>query len=515
MVTQGRKGQLIMQSYRFIGMSGLLALGAVAAIGAACGGDDDVVNPPATTTGGSGGAGGSAATGGDAGSGGSTGGSGGSGGDPDDGGGTGGTGGDDGGGGPRPQVVINDNITTDTMWTPDNDYVLGYQKQIFVKNNATLTILAGTNVLGDASSVLTITRGAKLNAAGTKERPITFTSKQPAGQKTAGFWGGLIILGNAPINVNANSTPPSPEAVFEAFTSSAEDGKFGGSDPHDNSGVLRYLRLEFGGFAYATDREFNNVTLCGVGDGTVIDYVQTHHGRDDGMELFGGTVNVKHVVASQNEDDGFDTDNGWQGKGQFIIIQALTPQGSDPSNGYESDNHANAPSYTAAPRTNPTLFNVTLVGKKDYAAGSSYAARIRRGAGGHYYNHIFMNFPQGILLEHQATQDQANASELFIKNSVFFSNGGNFPSSSPAPTPPEIDERAIFTNAAWSNSETDPGMSDGALSLTAPSFKPNAPVAGGATPPDDGFFDPTATFIGAVGTEDWTEGWTTYPQPAP
>jgi hypothetical protein len=393
--------------------------------------------------------------------------------------------------------------------------VLGYQKQIFVKNSATLTILPGTNVLGDSSSVLTITRGAKINAVGTKERPIVFTSKQPAGQKTAGFWGGLIILGNAPINVNTNSMPPTQDAVFEAFTSSAEDGKFGGTDPHDNSGVLRYLRLEFGGFAYATDREFNNITLCGVGDGTVIDYVQTHHGRDDGIELFGGTVNVKHIVASQNEDDGVDTDNGWQGKGQFIVIQAMTPQGSDPSNGYESDNHANSTSYTAAPRTKPTLYNVTLLGKKDYTAGSSYAARIRRGAGGNYYNHIFMNFPQGILLEHQATQDQATAMELFIKNSVFFSNGGNFPSSSPAPTPPEIDERATFMNAAWSNLETDPGIPDAAFSLTAPNFKPNAPVAGGATPPADGFFDPAATFIGAIGADDWTQGWTSYPQPAP
>jgi hypothetical protein len=497
-----------MRNYRFIGLSGMLALGAAAATGAACGGDDDVVQPPTTTTGATGGTGGAGGTGGDGGSGGSTGGSGGTGGDTDGGGGTGGS----GGGTPRPEVVINDNITTDTTWTADNDYVLGYQKQIFVKNNATLTIMPGTNVLGDTSSVLTITRGSKINAQGTKERPIVFTSKEP-GPKTAGFWGGLIILGNAPINVNTNSMPPSTEAIFEAFPGSSDDGKFGGTDPHDNSGMLRYVRLEFGGFAYANDREFNNLTLCGVGDGTSIDYVQTHHGRDDGIELFGGTVNLKHLLASQNEDDGFDTDNGWQGKGQFIIIQALTPVGADPSNGYESDNHAVAASYTAAPRTKPTLYNVTLLGKKDYTAGSSYAARIRRGAGGHYYNHIFINFPQGILLEHAATQEQANAMELFIKNSVFFSNGGNFPSSSPAPTPPEIDERMIFTNPDWANREDDPGMPDAALSLTAPNFKPNALVTGGATPPNDGFFDASATFIGAVGTEDWTQGWTAYPQP--
>ena len=529
-------------------LRGLLAFTAAAAIGAACGGDDDVVLPPTTTTGGAGGAGATGgggtgggtgggdtggaggATGGAGGAGGSTGGAGGgdmdgggaggTGGGDMDGGGTGGTGGTGGSGGaggadggPLPQVVINDNITADTTWTADNEYVLGYQKQIFVKNGATLTIQPGTRVLGDASSVLTITRGSKINAVGTKERPILFTSKQLDGQKTAGFWGGLIILGRAPINVNG----PDSVATFEAFPAGGEDGMFGGTDANDNSGVLRYLRLEFGGFAYQTDREFNNITLCGVGAGTVIDYVQTHHGRDDGIEFFGGTVNVKHILATQNEDDGLDTDNGWQGKGQFIIVQATFPLGSDPSNGYESDNHANSTSYTTSPRTKPTLYNVTLLGKKDYTTGTSFAARIRRGAGGHYYNHIFANFPQGILLEHQATQDQVTAGELFIKNSIFFQNGSNnFPTSPPAPTPPEIDERAIFMNSAWSNREDDPGLSADAYSLTAPKFTAGAAaMTGGATPPNDGFFDTSATFVGAVGTEDWTQGWTAYPQPAP
>ncbi|HMJ52576.1 MAG TPA: hypothetical protein VK540_10885 [Polyangiaceae bacterium] len=535
-------------------LGGLLAIAAASAVSAACSGDDDVVDPPTTTAGGAGGTGATGGTGGSTGgtgggdtggsggttggsggttggSGGSTGGAGGSGGSDTDGGGTGGTGGGDtdGGGGtagsggsgggsdggPLTTVTINDNITTDTTWTADNEYVLGYQKQIFVKNGATLTIQPGTTVLGDASSVLTVTRGSKLLAVGTKEKPIVFSSKQPAGQKTPGFWGGLIILGRAPVNVNK---PGSNEAVFEAFTSAADDGKFGGDDPHDNSGILRYLRLEFGGFAYATDREFNNITLCGVGDGTAIDYVQTHHGRDDGIELFGGTVNVKHILSSQNEDDGFDTDNGWQGKGQFIIIQSMSPAGTDPSNGYESDNHATATSYTTEPRTKPTLYNVTLLGKKDYAAGSSFAAIFRRGTQGNYHNHLFMSFPQAIEVRDQASADAANAGDLFIKNSIFFQNGTdnmNFPATA---TTPLIDERAVFMNAAWSNREVDPGLPAGAFSLTAPSFKPNAGSAaltGGAAPPDDMFFDPTATFVGAIGADDWTQGWTAYPQPGP
>jgi hypothetical protein len=500
-----------MRNYRRISiLSGLLAVAAAPAIGGACGGDDDVVNPK-STTGGAGGTGASGGTGGSTGgTGGDTGGTGGSGGDDMDGGG-GTSGGSDGG--PLPQVVINDNITADTTWTPDNEYVLGYQKQIFVKNGATLTIEPGTTVLGDASSVLTVTRGSKLNAVGTRERPIVFTSKQPAGQKTAGFWGGLIILGRAPINVNG----PGMDAVFEAFTSSAEDGKFGGTDPDDSSGALRYIRLEFGGFAYATDREFNNITLCGVGAGTVIDYVQTHHGRDDGIELFGGTVNIKHIVSSQNEDDGFDTDNGWQGKAQFIIVQALSPLGSDPSNGYESDNHANSTSYKTDPRTNPTVYNATLIGKKDYTAGSSFAAIFRRGTGGNYYNHLFMNFPQGIEVRDQATMDQIADGNLFVKNSIFFDNagGGNFPATPSMPL--DFPERMIFMDASWSNREVDPGMPTDAFSLTSPKFAlgaGSAALGGGATPPSDGFFEP-ATFVGAVGAEDWTQGWTAYPQPAP
>jgi hypothetical protein len=514
-----------MRTHRFTNLrTGLLAIAAVSAMASACGGDDDVVNPPTTTAG----AGGTGATGGTGGStggtgGGDTGGKGGAGaggstggaGGGTDGGGAGGSGGSDDGG-PLPQIVVNDNITADTTWSPENEYVLGYQKQIFVKNGATLNILPGTTVMGDASSVLTITRGAKITAVGTKEKPIIFTSKQPAGQKTAGFWGGLIILGRAPVNVNR---PSSSEAVFEAFTGSVDDGKFGGDDPHDNSGALRYVRLEFGGFAYATDREFNNITLCGVGDGTIIDYVQTHHGRDDGMELFGGTVNIKHLLSSQNEDDGFDIDNGWQGKAQFVIVQALWPQGADPSNGYESDNHAASPSYAQDPRTKPTIYNATLLGKKDYSAGSSFAAIFRRGSGGNYYNHIFANFPQGIEARDQATANQLAANELFIKNSIFFQNAAdnsNFPSTPTMPV--DIDEKTIFLNPAWSNHQVDPGLPAEAFSLTAPKFQPapgSAALSGGAVPPDDGFFEPTATFVGAVGSDDWTQGWTAYPQPTP
>ena len=155
-------------------------------------------------------------------------------------------------------------------------------------------------------------------------------------------------MGKAPQNTNANSTPPSATATFEAYGTADPDGLFGGTDPDDNSGTIKYVRIEFAGFNFVADREFNNLTLCGVGTGTTIDYVQVHGGSDDGIEFFGGTVNVKHLVSSQNEDDGFDTDNGWQGKAQFVIVQNVQPDGAR-----EASQRVTSPTTTARRRRTP------------------------------------------------------------------------------------------------------------------------------------------------------------------
>ncbi len=420
---------------------------------------------------------------------------------------------------PGPQtIVLNEDITEDTTFEEENTYIIPRLKQLFVQPGMTLTIEPGTTIYGEQGAVLVITRGAKIEAVGTPEKPITFTSAQDDGEKTPGYWGGVLILGAAPINVNTLSTPASEEATFEAFTSAIPEGKFGGSDEDDDSGTLKYVRIEFGGFNFVSDREFNNLTLCGVGAGTEIDYVQLHAGNDDGIELFGGTVDVKHIVSSQNRDDGFDTDNGWQGRGQFIVIQDVNPDATrEASNGYESDNHATAASYVADPRTLPTVYNVSVLGNASYTGGSSFAAVLRRGTGGHYFNHLFAGFPNGIELRDTATSDQVTAGNLYIQSSIFFGNdaagdGDNWPA---AQASGDIDEEAIFMQSGWNNQEIDPGLDADAFDLDAPVFalpSDAAALTGGATPPDDGFFDPSATFIGAVGTEDWTAGWTAYPQ---
>jgi len=435
---------------------------------------------------------------------------------------------------PGPQtIVLNDPITEDMTFEADNTYILPRLQYVFVEPGATLTIEPGAEIRGQQGSVLVVTRGAKIEAVGTVEDPIVFTSDQAAGSKTPGYWGGVLILGAAPINVNTLSNPTSLEATFEAFTSAIPEGFFGGDEENDDSGTLKYVRIEFGGFNFVSDREFNNLTLCGVGSGTEIDFVQLHAGNDDGIELFGGTVDVKHIVSSQNRDDGFDTDNGWVGRGQFIIVQNVLPDGSrEASNGYESDNHAVSASYIADPRTLPTIYNVSILGNAAYTGGSSFATVLRRGTGGHYYNHVITGFPNGIELRDSATNNQVTAGNLHIQSSIFFNNdAANDADNWPAPptctpmpcTPPaDFDEEGIFmgevghTGVAWNNQEVDPGLDPDSFDAEAPVFAlPNnsAALTGGATPPSaGGFFDTAATFIGAFGATDWTTGWTAYPQ---
>jgi hypothetical protein len=409
-------------------------------------------------------------------------------------------------------IRLNDNITTNTTFTADKKYIIPRLKQLFVQPGATLTIQPGTVVQGEEGSALVVTRGAKIMAEGTAAKPIVFTTAQPDNAKTRGFWGGVLILGAAPINVNALSTPPSQEATFEAFTAAIPEGKFGGNNPEDNSGVLKYVRIEFAGFNFVADREFNNLTLCGVGRGTTLDYIQVHAGSDDGIEFFGGTVNIKHLISSQNGDDGFDTDNGWNGKAQYVVIQNVSPDGArEASNGYESDNHAAAVSYVAEPRTLPTIFNATVIGDATYTGGASFAGVFRRGTGGRYENHIFYGFPVGPEFRDDATRAQLTAGNLSFKNNIMFNNGMNN-SNLPLPQPTnDIDESLFYDTSVRL---VDPGLPAAVLSKTAPSFQPAAASNAftGYSTPTDPFFD-AAPFVGAMGAQDWSAGWAAYPQP--
>lgn len=399
-----------------------------------------------------------------------------------------------------------DDIATDTCWTADTVYTINpkadgsYMK---VLSGATLTIEAGTTVLGGTGSALIVTRGARIVAEGTAAKPIVFTSAKAAGSRglgTSGDWGGLLLLGAAPTNWVGNNQ------LFEALPESDTYGYYGGDNASDDSGVLKYVRIEFAGNEYATGKEFNGLTLCGVGKGTTVDYVQVHRSSDDGVELFGGTVDVKHIVSSQNQDDGFDTDSGWSGRGQFIVVQHLNGQSSDP-NGYESDDHPSA--FDSLPRTAPTIYNATLVGNPA-STKSSFGAILRRGTSGLYYNQIFLNFPTAAIEVRDSQTVAQYPTTLAIQSSIFFTSAVLWRVQTPTDV---FDEETNFGGAA-SNRNVDPAITD-ASSLTAPSFKPAAgspALTGAATPPNDGFFDTTATYVGAMGSTDWTAGWTSYPQ---
>lgn len=428
----------------------------------------------------------------------------------------------------RQCVEVAEGITANTTWTADKVYVIPNFQHTFVRKPAVLTIMPGTEIRGGKGAVLTIARGAKIQAEGTAQQPIVFTSDQLGGTRTPGYWGGLLIMGYAAHNTNVLATPASGEVLFEAFSNADGDsGRFGnpiGMDiPTDNSGVLKYVRIEFGGFNFVQDREFNNLTLCGVGSGTTIDFVQLHGGQDDGVEFFGGTVNVKHIVSSQNEDDGFDADNGWKGMAQFVIVQNVAHRPGavlEATNGYEIDNHAASASFNAAPRTQPTIANVTLVGDRTYTEQAHWAAVFRRGMAGHFLNHIWHNFTRGPEVRDQATIDQVTAGNLTVSYSMLSQNDSTTNNLPDTATTPPFDETIIFNTASHDLMGVNPGLPAAATSRTAPDFKPAAGSAAldpaNAAPANeprmaDPFFE-KVTFVGAIGTVDWTAGWTKYPQ---
>jgi hypothetical protein len=228
----------------------------------------------------------------------------------------------------------------------------------FIAPGVILTVDPGAIVQGikgaATPSVLVFQRGAKINAAGTPANPIVFTSNQPNGSRGIGDWGGVVMNGNAPANC------PAGACLAEGLTGI----EFGGTDPNDSSGVIQYARIEFSGIELSTDNELNILTQNGVGRGTVEDHIQVNHGFDDGFEWFGGTVNMKFIVATSIGDDDFDWQLGYTGHVQFGL--GLKNAGNSDTNGrhgFEGDNNEN--NFAFLPRSNPVFCNVTLVGTKD------------------------------------------------------------------------------------------------------------------------------------------------------
>jgi len=321
----------------------------------------------------------------------------------------------------RPVVVVTGRVKGTESWTSNNYYLL--RGAVFVEDGATLNIQAGTRVIGESGSVgtLIVLRGGRLNAIGTREQPIVFTSDQPPGQRARGDWGGLIINGRAPVNI------PGGEGVGEADT-----GIYGGKDPNDNSGSLRYVRVEFAGTEFSPDNELNGIAFQGVGRGGSYEYIQIHMNKDDGLEWFGGTADIKHAVVTNAADDSTDWTFGWSGRMQFVVV---SQRGDDADNGIEADN--NEFNNELQPRSNPTIYNVTYCGDPDRNEGSesTRGALLRRGTAGTLRNFIFQGFKGvGIEVNGNSTLAQANQGNLRVNSGVIFNTGASGTAYGPVST---------------------------------------------------------------------------------
>ncbi|GAA4115747.1 hypothetical protein GCM10022393_16070 [Aquimarina addita] len=331
-------------------------------------------------------------------------------------------------------TILEGEITENTTLVASEVYeLLG---GVSVKENTTLTIEAGTRIVagntGGVFAYLAIEQGATIIAEGTASQPIVFTSNQST--PNPGDWGGLLIAGNAPINRGTTATTEVANLTY------------GGTDATDNSGILRYVRLEYTGGKINDDAEYNGLSLYGVGSGTTLEYIQAFNGNDDGIEFFGGTVNLKYAIVTGAGDDSYDWTDGWIGNGQFWIAQQTSLAGDK---GIEADNFADNPS--AAPFSNPTLSNITLIGAED-GDGENKGIEFRAGTKVSMYNTIIKAFPgKGIEVDDDQTLTNLNNNEVIVRNSII-DNVTSFDISHESAATVDLADFATFTNFTFDGS---------------------------------------------------------------
>jgi len=378
-----------------------------------------------------------------------------------------------------------------------------------VMAGATLSIEPGVVVFGqEGGDYIVIHRDAKINAEGTKAKPIIFTSLQDVkGLATgAGQWGGLVLLGNAPVN----KCPTDGSACALQVEGAKEGSVYGGTNWEDNSGVLKYVVVKYAGYEIAPDNELNGISFAGIGSGTTLDYIQVHSNADDGVEFWGGAANLKHLVLTGNQDDSIDWDLGYKGKIQFAYIEQ--DKNAGPANrGIEADNNGSHPSIE--PQSNPTLSNLTIIGNNfKSAGGDSEGIYLREGTAAKIFNTVVTGPSEmGECLEFEGgetssvTVDNANNGKIVMQNDVMAcSNGENFKNAKAADGSVLLDIQAWFTNEA-SNSISTSIMLDSTGKPDA-----NSPLlgAGQDVANTQGAFFDSVDFIGAVNnTDDWRQGW--------
>lgn len=402
-------------------------------------------------------------------------------------------------------------LTADRVWILD-----GF---VFVQDGQTIEIEAGTVIKGrpgqgGGASALVVSRGGKIMAEGTKDAPIIMTGladdlEGSVPDDAEALWGGLIVLGNAPTN---NIAEGGQKAIEGLPTDGLKgDPLYGGDDPEDNSGVLRYISIRHGGSLIGGDNEINGLTLGGVGAGTTIEFIEVWSNLDDGIEWFGGTAQAKYLVSSWIGDDALDYDEGFSGKVQYAFIWSNKANVKDDSWGGEHDGGVGN-NEGVEPYALPEFYNITYMGDE----GLLGTLLLRDNAGGEYHNSIFMNYENGVSLELrtdiESSYDRLVAGDLKLENNIWYNIADGTPANifkiiTGGTVSDDVRDDAAdyfatyFTDAG--NLTADPEMNG-----VVPAAN-DAVTTGLSTVPNDGFFE-QADYKGAFapGEEPWIAGWT-------
>jgi hypothetical protein len=414
-------------------------------------------------------------------------------------------------------VDVTGNIEDDVTWRNTKLYRLN--GVTYVRNNATLTIEPGTVIIGqpgsEPPSVLVITPNGRIMAEGTASRPIIMTSALPMGQRSRGDWGGLILLGKAPINVAAGAAGkdnPAGQFYIEGLPAGVNT-RYGGSDPEHDCGTLRYVRVEFAGSIFSPNNEANSFTWGGCGTKTTSEFLQASYGLDDSFEWFGGTNNAKYLIGGLGADDFVDFQLGFTGKIQYgIFYQDADSTGN---RGIEGDNSEY--DQGASPLSKPEMYNLTFIGSGVPGFDESNAPGIylRRGAGANLYNTLVTRFfSTGVHVDGSSTQAQIDAGRLTMDGILLWNN--NIGSGSGTTLASQIHSGTLtFAQGTRGNGRNflvaDPKMRR-AFEFNDPDFRPlpDSPIfrANWVQAPDNGFFDQRARFAGGAGDEAWWQEWT-------
>jgi hypothetical protein len=430
----------------------------------------------------------------------------------------------------KPLKELKGDINTNLTLSCENDYLI--VGRVAVVPPFTATISAGTTLYGDTRldattnslGTLVVPPGSRIVATGTADKPVVFTSAKKLGPTYApdggtvgsGDWGGIFIFGEAPLNTpDGTSTKPSL----------APWGSFGGNKPSNDSGRLEYVRIEYAGAKLPDGQDGTSLDLGGVGDQTTIDHVQVRFSANDCFEVLGGRVNLKHVLCQYPTDDGIAWENGWTGKVQFVVVQGR-PGVDDTANGLQGRSGG----ATSVPVSEPAIYNGTFCGQNlvpvAYPPGTiQYGVRIDNFSRVHIFNSAFLGWQTTLDLRgaNIAPDVAGDGGVPFteFKSSVAF---GNLSANANVAYPETqttggtsnplfdddngFDEAAWWLNAANNNSEANPGIPK-CFDAVAPRFGTPGPInaATAAIPPNDGFFDPTAKYVGAF--KDQGDLWAT------